>query len=32
MRATLLTGVESPGGTRHHDNNNKSTKFLESLP
>ena len=24
--------VESPGGTRHHDNNNTSFKFLESLP
>ena len=32
MRASLLTGVKAPGGTRHHDNNNTRLKFLECLP
>jgi len=32
MRASLLTGVEAPGGTRLHDNNNARLKFLDSLP
>ena len=32
MHASLLTGVEAPGGTRHRDNNNTGLKFLESLP
>nr|DAI95503.1 MAG TPA: hypothetical protein [Caudoviricetes sp.]DAO75524.1 MAG TPA: hypothetical protein [Caudoviricetes sp.] len=30
MRAALLTGVESPGGTRHHDNNNTVSNSLRA--